>query len=147
MSTQIYYDDVAVGTELPALTKLTTIIQMGRWAGASGDYDPLHYDKATAQDMGFPDAIVQGKLKGAYLTQLVTAWMGTEGWLEKFSCQYRRVDLCRGKMIMKGKVIKKYVKDGKHIVECEIHSETPKGEKTTIGTAVVVLPSKRPSAD
>ncbi len=142
MKEQIYYEDVTVGEELPILTKETTIIQMGRWAGASGDYDPLHYDKATAQEMGFSDTIVQGKLKGAYLTQLVTDWMGTEGWLKKFSCQYRRVDLCRQRMIMKGKVTKKYVRDGEHIVECEIHSETPQGEKTTVGAAVVILPSK-----
>jgi len=147
MGKQVYYEDVIIGVELPALEKHTPIIQMGRWAGASGDYDPLHYDRAFAQEMGFPDAIVQGKLKAAYMTQLVTDWMGPEGWLKKFSCQYRRVDLCRGKMILKGKVTKKYLQDDEHVVECELHSETIKGEKTTIGTAVVVLPGKKSAAD
>jgi hypothetical protein len=85
---------------------------------------------------------VQGKLKSAYLTQLVTDWMGAEGWLKKFSCQHRRADLCRQEMIMKGKVTNKHVKEGEHLIECEIHSETPQGEKTTIGKAVVVLPTK-----
>jgi len=45
-------------------------------------------------------------------------------------------------IIVRGKVTKKYIKDGDNHVELEVWTENPKGENTTPGTAVVVLPSR-----
>jgi hypothetical protein len=42
----------------------------------------------------------------------------------------------------KGKVIKKYIEGGKHLVDCEIWLENAQGEKTTPGSATVMLPSR-----
>ena len=71
-----FWDDVEVGQELPALVKRPSTRQLVKYAGASGDYYEVHYDKDFAVDIGLPGLIVHGALKNAYLAQVVTDWMG-----------------------------------------------------------------------
>jgi hypothetical protein len=124
-----------------------------KWAGASGDFNPLHYDAAFAATQGVGSPIVHGALKRQWLVQLMTDWMGEQGTLRKFSCSYRAMDWPR-KMATpmtpeegetwqcKGKVTKKYVEDGQRCVDCDIWIENGKGEVTTPGTATVILPTR-----
>ena len=61
-----------------------------KWAGASGDFNPLHYDTAFAAFQGVGSPIVHGALKRQWLVQLMTDWMGEQGTLKKFSCKATR---------------------------------------------------------
>jgi acyl dehydratase len=142
MRAQIYYQDVEVGTEIPTLIKHPTTRQLVKWATASGDYYQIHYDKDFAQSMGLPGVIVHGWLTLSFLGQLMTDWIGEEGALRKLGCTYRNMNFPGEDIICKGRVTRKYIKDGEHRVECEIWAENPRGEKTASGTAVVVLPSR-----
>lgn len=142
MAEQLFYEDVEIGMEIPPLVKHPTTQQLVKWAGASGDYYELHYDKDFARGQGFPDVLVHGRLKAAFLGQLMTNWIGEQGTLKKLTCNYRGLDFPGKDLIVKGKVTNKYIKDGEHYVECEIWTENEKGEKTTPGTAVAVLPSR-----
>ena len=103
---------------------------------------------------GTGGVIVHGLLKHAWLIQFVTGWMGEEGTLKKFSCQYRGLDFPRKMQTMnepvegetwncKGKVVKKYVDEDAHCIDLEIGLENGKGQVTTPGTATVALPSKK----
>jgi len=152
MPKQICFEDIEVGTELPPVAKVATTQMLVRFAGAGGDFNPLHYEDTFAKNQGVGTPIVHGQLKRAWLGHLVTGWIGDVGFLKKLSCQFRAVDYPR-KMkdisipdegetwLCKGKVTKKYVKDGQNIVECDIWVENGKGEKTTTGAATVILPS------
>lgn len=142
MAKQIFYEDVEEGSDITTLVKKPSKRQLVKWAGASGDFNELHYDKDFATSLGFPSVIVHGRLKAAFLGQLMTDWIGNKGKLKKLSCSYRGNDLPGDNIVCKGKVTKKYVQDSEHVVECEIWTENDKGEKTTPGTAVVVLPSR-----
>jgi len=142
MAKQLYYEDVEVGMDVPTLVKHPTTQQLVKWAGASGDYYQIHYDKDFAIATGLDGIIVHGRLKIAFLVQMLTDWIGDEGKLKKLACQHRGMDLPAVDMKCKGKVTNKYVTDGEHCVECEIWTENPEGRKTAPGTATVVLPSK-----
>jgi len=142
MAKQLYYEDVAEGTEIPPLVKNPTTLQLVKWAGASGDYYQIHYDKDFAQSTGLPGVIVHGRLRSSFLGQLLTDWIGEEGTIKKISVQHRGMDFPGEQLTCKGKVTKKYVRNGEHIIECDICTENPRGEKTSPGSAVVVLPSK-----
>ena len=142
MEKQIFYEDIEAGADIPILLKHPIKQQLVQWAGASGDLNPLHYDKDFAVSLGFPDVIIHGRLKAAFLGQLMTDWVGDKGKLKKLSCNYRGNDLPGTDLLCKGKITKKYVQDGEHIAECEIWTENAKGEKTTQGSAVVALPFK-----
>lgn len=142
MSSQVFYEDVEVGTEIPPLMKRPTTRQLVKWAGAAGDYFEIHYDKDFAQQTGLEGVIVHGKLGLAWLGQLVTSWMGEPGTLKKLGCRYRGIVYPEKDMVCKGKVVKKYVQGGERYVECEVWLENEKGEVVTPGTAVVTLPSR-----
>ena len=153
MSKQLCWEDVEVGTELTPLAKVATTQMLVKWAGASGDFVPLHYDDAFARSQGLASVIVHGALKRQWLVQLITGWMGDRGTLKKFSCQYRAIDFPRPMKTLtepqegetwwcKGQVTKKYVENNEYLVECDIRVENGKGEVTTPGKATVILPSR-----
>ena len=139
---QLYYEDVAEGMEIPPLVKNPTTQQLVKWAGASGDYYELHYDKDFAQSTGLSGVIVHGRLKSSILAQLLTDWIGEEGTIRKISVQHRGMDFPGEQLTCKGRVTRKYIEDGEHLVECEIWTENPRGERTAPGSAVVSLPSR-----
>ena len=82
--TQLLWDDVQEGMEIPTLVKNPTTRQLVRYAGASGDHYEIHYDKDFAQSDGLPGVILHGALKSAFLAQLMTDWIGDHGTLLKF---------------------------------------------------------------
>ena len=142
MVDQPFYEDVEVGTEIPPLVKHPTTRQLVMWAGASGDYYEVHYDKDFAQSAGLTSVIVHGWLTLSFLGQLITDWIGEQGTLKKLGCSYKGMLFPGEEVTCRGKVTKKYLENGEHYVQCEIWAENSKGERTTPGTAVVVLPSK-----
>jgi len=142
MTEQLYYEDIVVGSEIPPLVKQPTTRQLVMWAGASGDYYQIHYDKDFAQSRGLPGVIVHGQLVCGFLGQLMTDWIGEQGNLRKLTCSYRGMNFPGEALTCKGKVTKKYVEDGEHYVECNIWVENEKAEKTVSGIAIVVLPAR-----
>ena len=142
MSQTLYWDDVQEGNELPSLSKNCSTQQLVKYAGASLDFYQVHYDKDFALANDLPGIIVHGALKNAFLAQLVTDWIGPDGTLRKLSVQYRGMDLPDDPLLCKGTVKRKYVEDGTHYVECDVWLENSKGDKTTPGSATVVLPTR-----
>jgi len=150
---QLYWDDIEEGGEVTPLVKVATTQMLVRWAGASGDFNPLHYDQHFAETSGVGKPIVHGALKRQWLIQLMTDWIGEEGTLRKFSCRYRAVDYPRPMKTMsepedgetwlcKGKVTKKYIEDNEHCIDCRIWVENGDGETTTNGRATIILPTR-----
>jgi len=151
---QLYYEDVKVGDAVTTVSKVASSRMLVQWAGASGDYNPLHYEDDFAKAMWVDRPIVHGQLKRAWLGHLVTNWIGDEGTVKTFSCQFRGMDFPRKMKTMhepkdgetwqcKGIVKNKRVENGENLVDCEIWVENGKGEKTTPGSATVALPSKK----
>jgi len=149
----LYWEDVELGLEIPSLSKIATTQKLVMWAGASGDFNPLHYDSDFATSQGIGRPVVHGALKCSWLGHLVSNWMGDKGKLRKLSCQYQSLDYPRRMTSMttpeagetwwcKGKVTQKYIQDGEHIVECHVWLEDGGGKRTTRGRATVILPSR-----
>jgi acyl dehydratase len=142
MAEQVYWDDVSEGMELPPLVKNPTTQQLVRYAGASGDFYQIHYDKDFAQGNQLEGVILHGALKNAFLGQFMTGWMGPLGALKRLACQYRGMDFPGNAITAKGKVLRTYQADGQNLVDCEIWLENPEGQRTTPGSATIALPSR-----
>ncbi len=145
MGKPLFWEDVTEGMEIPPLIKVPTTRQLVQYAGASGDFYEIHYDKDFAQGTGLVGPILHGALKNAFLAQLITDWIGELGTLTKLSCQYRGMDVPGDTLICKGTVERMYVDDGRHMVDCQIWLENSGGERTTPGSATFILPSSGPS--
>ena len=85
---QLYYEDVNVGEQITPIVKIATTRMLVKWAGATGDFHPTHYDDAYARAQGLGGPIVHGALKCAWLAQLMTDWIGVEGNLKRLKCRY-----------------------------------------------------------
>ena len=153
MGKQLYWEDIEVEGEVTPLSKVATSQMLVKWAGASGDFNPLHYDDTFAAAQGVGKPIIHGALKRQWLIQLMTDWIGEQGALKRFACRYRAMDHPRRMTTTseceegetwwcKGKVTKKYVENGEHCINCNIWIENGKGDVTTPGSATVVLPNK-----
>ena len=136
------WDDVEVGQTLPSVTHQPSSRQLVQYAGASGDFYEVHYDKDFAVDIGLPGVIVHGALKNAWLAQVVTDWMGPAGALRRLAVRYRGIDRVGDTLTCSGQVTKKYEQDGQRLVDCALSLVNSAGEQTTTGTATVALPSR-----
>jgi acyl dehydratase len=139
---QVYFEDVTEGAEIPKLVQNCDSQRLVFWAAGSGDYYQIHYDKDFAQATGLPGCIVHGALKHALLGRLLHEWAGESGKVKRVSCQYRGMDMIAKDVTCRGVVTGKRSQDGRNVVELEVWTEDPKGNRTTPGTAVVELPSR-----
>lgn len=140
MATQVYWEDVKEGDEIPPLKKNCSTQQLVLWAAASGDFYQIHYDQDFARATGLKGIIVHGALKNAFLGQLLHDWVGEKGRIKKFGCSYRGMDYPNQDILCRGVVTRKYQQDGEHLVDLDIWTENPEGQKTSPGTATVTLP-------
>lgn len=141
--TQLYWEDVEEGQEMPAFSQKVGYMELNRFAGANEELVPIHMDADYAKNVAkLPDVIIMGNLKLAYLANAITAWAGDEGWIEKVSIEYRKMDTVNTTITAKGNVAKKYQQDGKNLVDLDVWVENEQGEVTTPASAVVSLPSK-----
>jgi len=141
---QTYFDDVTVGTELPALSKgpMTTAHIM-RWSAAMENWHKIHYDwrYATEHDK-LPDVLINGSWKQHVLVQLLKDWAGPGGWTWKISFQYREMDVPGDVITAFGTVKRTYEHDGIGYVELDIGLRNSRGVESTKGTATVALPRR-----
>ena len=143
MEGQVFWEDVSEGSEITALVKNPTTRQLVQYAGASGDFYEIHYDKDFAESTGLPGVIIHGALKNAFLGQLVTDWAGPSGVVKQLTCQYRGMDVPGQPITARGTVSRVYQENGENLVECQIWLENAQGENTTPGSATVALPSRK----
>ena len=136
----LFFDDVSVGDELPQLVKQPTTRQLVQYAGASGDFYEIHYDKDFALAQELPGVILHGALKSAFLAQVVTDWMGDGGSLLRFSVRYRDMDVPGDTLTCTGTVVE--LDGAAGTVQCELAMANGKGQSTTTGEAIVALPRR-----
>ena len=79
-----------VGEEIPPLRVRVTRDQLVRYAGASLDFNPIHWNERFAKEVGLPDVIAHGMLTMALAARLVTEWLGDPGKLLDYSCRFTR---------------------------------------------------------
>jgi acyl dehydratase len=82
--------DVAVGTELPEQVFRVTRADLVRYAGASGDFNPIHWNDRVATEVGLPGVIAHGMFTMALAGRLVTAWTGDPGALVEYQVRFGR---------------------------------------------------------
>ncbi|MFC9292002.1 MaoC family dehydratase, partial [Streptomyces sp. NPDC057052] len=90
MTAKISYDDVEVGTELPAQSFGVTRATLVQYAGASGDFNPIHWNEKFAKEVGLPDVIAHGMFTMAEAVRVVTDWTGDPGAVVEYGVRFTR---------------------------------------------------------
>ena len=140
---KIYFEDVDAGTEIPKLVKEPiNETQLVKYAGASGDFNPIHTVHNFAVKAGFKNGVIgHGMLSMAFVAQFVTDWAGVKG-MKKIGVQFRAMSSPKDVITVQGSVAKKYTENGENMVDCNFLATNQNGDKIIIGSSTVALPSK-----
>lgn len=102
----------------------------------------VHWEEDFALEVGAPGAYDYGPERTSWMTHQLTNWMGDTGFLHKTHCQVRRHNPEGDMLFIHGKVKRKFVENGKHMVEIAQEARNQDDEVSAIGSGIVILPSK-----
>lgn len=136
---KLYFEAVRVGEELPALAKTPVDrVQLARYAGASGDFNPLHVDEVYAKGLGMPSVYAPGMLIMGFLGQLLSDW-GRGAQLRRYSVKFNKIVWPGDTVVCKGRVTDRWGEDGRYYAEIDLWAENQKGELVLRGQAQVQM--------
>jgi acyl dehydratase len=139
---RVYFEDVKIGDELPPLRKgPIEQIQLTRYAGASGDFNPIHQDEAFARAAGMGGVFAHGMLSMGFVAQAVTDWAGA-GRVRKLGVRFAGLVRLNDTVTCRGRVVATAWQDALGLVELEVWAENQRGEKVVTGKATVALPTR-----
>jgi acyl dehydratase len=84
----VKYADVEKGTELPARSYRVTRLDLVKYAGASGDFNVIHWNERVARAVGLPNVIAHGMFTMAQAGKFVTEWAGDPGAVTEFGVKF-----------------------------------------------------------
>ncbi|MFB7306471.1 MaoC family dehydratase [Streptomyces sp. NPDC056192] len=90
MTAKVAYESVEVGTELPAQAFPVTRAMLVQYAGASGDFNPIHWNEKFAREVGLPDVIAHGMFTMAEAIRVVTDWVGDPGAVVEYGVRFTK---------------------------------------------------------
>jgi acyl dehydratase len=133
------FDSVREGETLPGVvTGPITRHILALYAGASGDYNPLHTDRDYARNAGAPDVFAHGMLSAAYLARVVTNWVDQSA-IRTLGVRFVAITHVGDEVHCRATVSKKHVEHGEKRVTLELSAHNQSGEIKITGTAVVAL--------
>jgi acyl dehydratase len=86
----IRFDDVEVGDQVGPMSVTVTRADLVRYAGASGDFNPIHWNERFAREVGLPDVIAHGMFTMALGARLITGWAGEPSALVDYRVRFTR---------------------------------------------------------
>ena len=139
---KVYFEDVKVGDELPALVKgPIQQIQLTRYAGASGDFNPIHQDPEFAQAAGMGGVFAHGMLSMGFVAQAVTDWAGA-GTVRRIGVRFAALVRLKDTVTCRGRIVATSRNNGVNAVELEIWAENQTGDKVVTGKATVAVATR-----
>ncbi|MCE5213020.1 MAG: hypothetical protein LLG40_15870 [Deltaproteobacteria bacterium] len=152
MNVAVKYNNIEVGSEMPEyVCDPLTRTHLVRYAGASGDFNPLHYDQTFVRTIGLKNVIAHGMLIMGIVSEAITSWIGLKN-LKKFNVRFlnmtepmdlddREKTKDRATIIIKGKVVRKFEENGEQKFECDVTAQDALGSKKLSGYFIATLPS------
>ncbi len=142
MSQEIYYEDINVGDEMPKLVKgPLQKLQHVMYAGASGDFNPLHTDDDFAKAVGLDGVIAHGMLIMGFVGQAITQWIPRK-YLKRFGVRFAGMTKPGNTITVKGNVVEKRVDGNENIIKCEVLAQDENGDVKVTGHFEAALPLK-----
>jgi len=139
---KLYYEDVQVGDTMPELVKpALSHIQLVRYAGASGDFNPLHTDPKFGEMVGTGGIIAHGMLIMGFVGQLLSDYVGPAA-LHKFGVRFRGMTHLDDVITCTGTITEKYEADGEGRIAGKVQAVDQNGDVKVSGTFVAALPRR-----
>ena len=137
-----YWEDVEEGDTLPEVrAEKLTRTDFVRYAGASGDFNPIHHDQTFAEASGNPTVFAMGMLSAGILSRAVTGFVGRPN-VRGFKVRFLTRAWPGDDVICRGRLTRKFELGAEKLVEGELEAVNQKGETLISGSFVAALPSR-----
>jgi acyl dehydratase len=142
VSTKVYFEDVQVGDEIPKLVKpAVSHLQLVRYAGASGDFNPLHTDPKIGEMLGIGGIISHGMLIMGFVGQMLSDYVGPTA-LRKLGVRFKGMTRLDDVITCTGTVTEKFEADGETRIGGRVQAADQNGDVKVTGTFVAALPRR-----
>src|SRR5499433_4298697 len=129
-----FYEDVKEGQDLPAfVVENLTRTDLVRYAGASGDFNPIHHDEGFARSAGNPTVFGHGMLTAGFVGRCVTDYVGIAN-LRRYKVRFATRVWPGDTITCTGKVTNKLEQDGERLIEGDLIVINQKGEPAIRGS-------------
>jgi acyl dehydratase len=135
------FEDVEVGDAVPALSHKLTRADLVEYAGASGDFNPMHTDEVAAKEAGMASVFGHGMFSAGLLATAITNWAGI-GRLVRYQVRFVKQAWPGENFETSISVSAKRREDGKNLVDLECALANAEGEVKVSGEATVELPAR-----
>ncbi len=134
------FESLKLGQEVLRLKKPPiTKVQLVRYAGASGDFNPLHTDDEFAKTAGFDGVVAHGMLLMGFVAEAITSWI-PKRYLKSIKVRFKGITKPGDQITITGNIIGKRVDGKKGIVDCSIEAADQNNEIKVAGSFVAILP-------
>src|SRR5690242_15361700 len=138
----LYAEDVQAGDEIPPLTKEpVTHLQLVRYAGASGDFNPLHTDPRIGELIGTGGIIAHGMLIMGFIGHMLSDYTGPTA-LRKFGVRFKGMTHLEDVITCTGTITEKYESDGVAYIAGKTQAADQNGDVKATGTFVAAVPHR-----
>ena len=138
---KLRYGDVNVGDQAPAIDHKLTRTDLVQYAGASGDFNPMHHDEVKAQAAGLPSVFGHGMFSAGFLAKAVTDYVGV-GNLTTYKVRFAKQTWPGETFTTKITVKAKRKENGSNLVDLDATLLNQDGEVKVSGEATAALPSR-----
>jgi acyl dehydratase len=135
---KLTFDDVQVGDEAPVLSHTLTRTDLVRYAGASGDFNPMHHDEVAAQAAGQPSVFGHGMFSMGLLGSAITDFVGV-GNIARYQVRFARQTWPDEVLSTKVVVTAKREENGRKLLDLAVTLSNAEGEDKVVGEATAVL--------
>ena len=134
------FSAVNVGDEAPVLTHTLTRADLVQYAGASGDFNPMHTDEVAAKEAGMQSVFGHGMLSAGLLATALTNWVGI-GNLKRYNVRFVKQAWPGEEFSTRITVTAKRTEDGVHLLDVDCSLANQNGEVKVAGEATAILPA------
>ncbi len=133
---------LAAGDIIGPETLVITREQIVRYAGASGDYNPIHYDDERARSFGLPGVIVHGMLNMGVIARIIKSHAPRQAHFERYGVRFRKMVQPGQKVVVSGTVQSVHREHGQTRVAMDVLMAL-EGETSAItGQAILTWPDE-----
>ena len=137
----LYFEDVKVGDTAPVRSHVLNRTDLVAYAGASGDFNPMHHDEVKAQAAGQPSVFGHGMFSMGFLGSAITDYVGV-GNVRRFQVRFAKQTWPDEDLKTSIVVTGKRADGGDHLVDFDVRLANADGEEKVVGEATAVVPSR-----
>ena len=138
---KLFFDDVSEGDAAPEFSHELTRTDLVMYAGASGDFNPMHTDEVKAKEAGLPSVFGHGMFSAGLLAKSLTDYVGV-GNLKRYKVRFTKQTWPGETLTAKNTIVAKREEDGEHLVDLQSELVNADGEVKVSGEATAALPTR-----